>query len=257
MGVTPDLLKHYEELGMIVPRRSDSGYRYYPFQTAMYLIECIRLRNYGMTLREIREILTEHGVKDDQVNRRLSENMGHLRQEILLDEALTEDYEEFLKWKEALANRDWDWEIRRSRPMCFLPHTDRDDFLQDPRIYEILKDWMSYIPIVKSCMKVEEKGQITWGFVVRESDLQKLQLPLNGVVEQIPSRKVFYYKFRAPLVTMREETGADFSHPAEELLRSLNLKSTGAYYRATLMPADWEQDINRQYGYYAYTLKEE
>ena len=28
LGVTPDLLKHYEDQGIIQPTRSDSGYRY-------------------------------------------------------------------------------------------------------------------------------------------------------------------------------------------------------------------------------------
>ena len=40
LGVTPDLLKHYEDQGIIRPSRSDSGYRYYPFNTTMLLIEC-------------------------------------------------------------------------------------------------------------------------------------------------------------------------------------------------------------------------
>ena len=59
LGVTPDFLKHYEELGLIHSVRRENGYRYYPFHETMFLIECIRLRNYGMTLREIREILKQ------------------------------------------------------------------------------------------------------------------------------------------------------------------------------------------------------
>ena len=168
LGVTPDLLKHYEDQGIIRPSRSDSGYRYYPFNTTMLLIECIRLRNYGMTLREIRDILTAHRQDNASVNRRLSENVEHMKEEILLDEALAADYEIFLNWAEPLKSQDSDWEIRWSRPMAFLPHTDRYDFLQDPRIYEILKSWMSYIPIVKSSMKAKRDGRITWGLLVEE-----------------------------------------------------------------------------------------
>ena len=84
LGVTPDLLKHYEDQGIIQPGRSGSGYRYYPFNTTMILIECIRLRNYGMTLREIREILTAHKLDNAAVSRRLSENVDHMKEEILL-----------------------------------------------------------------------------------------------------------------------------------------------------------------------------
>ena len=95
LGVTPDLLKHSEEQGIIHPQRSESGYRIYPFPKTMTLIECIRLRNYGMTLREIGEILTAHRLTDEAVEKRLSENMRCLWEEMLLDEALTEDYARF------------------------------------------------------------------------------------------------------------------------------------------------------------------
>ena len=255
LGVTPDLLKHYEDQGIIQPIRSDSGYRYYPFNTTMLLIECIRLRNYGMTLREIREILTAHRHDNASVNRRLSENVEHMREEILLDEALAADYENFLNWAEPLKSQDSDWEIRWSRPMAFLPHTDRYDFLQDPRIYEILKSWMSYIPIVKSSMKAERDGRITWGLLVEERMIRQLHLPFNDIVEFYPPYKVFYYKFRAALTHSSLESFDSPSHPAFQALHALNLEPHDAYFRTTLMPADWQKDLGYQYGYYAIPLK--
>ena len=70
------------------------------------------------------------------MERIFDERMELLRQENLLNEELITDYGQFLQWKESLNGRDWDWEIRRSRPMCFLPHTDGYEFLEDARIYE-------------------------------------------------------------------------------------------------------------------------
>ena len=255
LGVTPDLLKHYEDQGIIQPTRSDSGYRYYPFTTTMLLIECIRLRNYGMTLREIREILAAHQLSTAAVSSRLAENVEHMKEEILLDEALTADYEEFLAWQAPLSERDFDWEIRWSKPMAFLPHTDKYDFLQDPRIYEILKSWMSYIPIVKSSMKAERNGRITWGLLVEERMIRQLKLPVNDIVEFYPPYKVFYYKFRAPLMHSSFENFDTPSHPAFQALRELNLEPRNGYFRTTLMPADWQRDIGYQYGYYAIPVK--
>ena len=255
LGVTPDLLKHYEDQGIIQPTRSDSGYRYYPFSTTMLLIECIRLRNYGMTLREIREILAAHQLSTAAVSSRLAENVEHMKEEILLDEALTADYEEFLAWQAPLSERDFDWEIRWSKPMAFLPHTDKYDFLQDPRIYEILKSWMSYIPIVKSSMKAERNGRITWGLLVEERMIRQLKLPVNDIVEFYPPYKVFYYKFRAPLMHSSFENFDTPSHPAFQALRELNLEPRNGYFRTTLMPADWQRDIGYQYGYYAIPVK--
>ena len=47
------MLKHYEDVGIIQSERSESGYRFYSFITTIDLIKSIRLRNYGLTLREI------------------------------------------------------------------------------------------------------------------------------------------------------------------------------------------------------------
>ena len=256
VGVTPDFLKHYEEMGIIQSNRSESGYRYYSFHTTIELIESIRLRNYGIPLREIREFLHGHKTDNEQMDQILSEKIEMLRQEIQLDEALVADYDVFLRWREELAERGWDWEIRRSSPMLFLPHTDRYDFLKDQRIYEILNSWMSYIPIVKSSLKLGPDGQVTWGFIAAESDVLHLSLPVNEVVERIPAKKTFYYKFRSATLRLHEESRDNIDHPAFRLLRSLQLESEDTYFRTTVMPADWKQNLGYQYGFYAIPLKE-
>ena len=254
MGVTPDLLKHYEELGVITAVRSESGYRYYPFSTSVTLLECIRLRNYGMTLREIKSIITDHSVKTQDVFGQLDKNVEALRQKCRFNEALIRDYEEFLEWREPLNTRDSDWCIRWSHPMYFLPHTSGTDFLDDPRIYEILQSWMSHIPIVKSALRVQPSGTVTWGFVIEQAKQKALGLPINDVVVSIPSRKVFYYQFRKLLENFQGDKPAADDVPAFDVLHSLGLCGTDEYYRVTVMPADWQESLICQYGYYAIAL---
>lgn len=256
LGVTPDFLKHYEDMGIIHSQRSESGYRYYSFITTIELIESIRLRNYGLTLREIRDVLTDHCANNTRMDQIFDEKMETLQQEIQLNEALLEEYTDFRRWKETLEDRDWDWEIRRSRPMCFLPHTDRFEFLEDPRIYELLNTWMSFIPVVKSTMRREQNGRITWGFIAEEATVQRLQLPINEIVQRLPSQRIFYYKFRSSVLRHEEETIDNPEHPAFKLLHSMGMESEGDYFRTTLMPADWKMTLGYQYGFYAIPLKD-
>ena len=257
LGVTPDLLKHYEEMGILQPERSESGYRYYPFHTTTVIIEAVRLRNYGFTLREIEQILTTGETGSAVMEELISSNMQRLEQEIELDRALLEDYEAFQRWRQPLEMADSDWEIRRSEPMCFLPHTEKDEFLQDPRIYEVLNPWMSFIPVVKSSMRVAADGRIFWGFIARERDVEKLRLPVNDVVIRIPSQKIFYYKFRGKIITMNQERESQKEkHPAFRVLCSLGLSCSGDYYRTILRSADWKPSSGEQYGYYALPIDE-
>ena len=254
LGVTPDLLKHYEDAGLIKPDRSESGYRYYRFNTAMLLIESIRLRNYGMTLREIREILVENSFDNCTMENRLASNMHLLREEISLNEALVQDYEEFLEWKKPLDDRDFDWSIRWSKPMYFLPHTDGERFLDEPLIYEILRSWMSHIPVVKSSLRLGADGQLTWGFVIEQDKQNRLCLPLNDSVIALPSRKMLYYQFRARIPRIADEHPS--LNPAMQILSRMNLKPDGPAYRTTLMPCNWKKGIENQYGYYAVPIAE-
>ena len=79
MGVTPDFLKHYEENGLLQVRYRESGYRYYNFDQSSRILEYMRLRNYGVSVKEMNAMLgdddeaeealrwyAEHGVAEAQ-----------------------------------------------------------------------------------------------------------------------------------------------------------------------------------------------
>lgn len=57
MGVTPDFLKHYEECGLLDVHHSENGYRYFNFDQSSRILEYMRLRNYGVTVKEMRAML--------------------------------------------------------------------------------------------------------------------------------------------------------------------------------------------------------
>ena len=250
LGVTPDLLKHYEELGLLKPVRSKSGYRYYSFDTAFMLFESIRLRNYGMTLREIQLILAQKTVSGQKMEERFRNNMEVLRMEASFNQALADDYEEFLEWREPLRERDADWSIRWSRPMCFLPHAVGDEFLDNPELYDIHREWMSLVPLVKASLQVRADGKRVWGLIIERSKLERLGLPVNAMVEEIPSHKLFYYQFKGRMPEASKEA-PDQTNPAFRLLAAMNLKAKHEYYRTSVMPCDWEKGFQYQYGYYA------
>lgn len=58
MGVSPDLLKLYEEYGLIAPRRDPgSQYRYYNIYDGGQLVSCLTLRNMGFSVRQTADAL--------------------------------------------------------------------------------------------------------------------------------------------------------------------------------------------------------
>lgn len=254
MGVTPDLLKHYEEVGILVPERSSSGYRYYPFTHSHRLMACIRLRNCGLTLKEIKDALCrEAGDPDtaerltEETNSVISRNFDQLRSQISHTELLIKNHEEFLPRKAILDSSGSDWSIQMSEGIYFLPHTRGCDFLDDPRIYEILRYWIREIPIVKSAVRITEKQDRIWGLLIKESYARELQLPLNTVVEYVPPARTFFYYTKGQRIRAAYESAELSEHPAFRNIHSMNLKPAPSYLRVEMMPAVWSSEFQQSH----------
>jgi DNA-binding transcriptional MerR regulator len=59
LGVTPRTLKYYEELGIVVPVRSEGGYRLYEAADLDRLARVLRMRSLGFSLTTITAMLQQ------------------------------------------------------------------------------------------------------------------------------------------------------------------------------------------------------
>lgn len=58
LDITPRTIRYYEELGLIQPKRSNGGTRYYTRKNRARLKLILRGRRFGFQLKEIREMIT-------------------------------------------------------------------------------------------------------------------------------------------------------------------------------------------------------
>ena len=58
-GVSTHFLKFYEEKGILHPKVKENGYRYYDIRDASLVLECHRMKNMGLSVRQI-----EKGIND-------------------------------------------------------------------------------------------------------------------------------------------------------------------------------------------------
>ena len=61
-GIGVDSIRYYEEIGIIKPERSESGYRHYSIHDIWRLNVIRDLRSIGFTMEQIREYLDHHTV---------------------------------------------------------------------------------------------------------------------------------------------------------------------------------------------------
>lgn len=201
MGVTPDFLKYYQQVGLLNSQTAENGYRYYGFGESFKILECMRLKNYGFSVREREALLGENM---QSLQEKMDKQIQALEQKVAFEQQVIASHHAFSDWLRRMDGKAADWSIEWSEEMLFLPHTSRRSFLDDPRIYEILKDWIGSMPLVRSCMKIQspleppfrpECSDFVWGLIVPQHTAQEIGLPVNGAVIPLPRKKIFQYSF--------------------------------------------------------------
>lgn len=229
MGVTPDFLKHYEEQGLVHASHRNGGYRFYDFQQSARILEYMRLRNCGVPLKDIRTMLSSTSNESIAM---LDERFEELKKRIEFETALLEEHERFKAWYAKRLDKPIDWEIRDVEAFCFLPHSDRHDFLKDERIYNILKNWVAWMPVVKSCLLLDptqssQPVPFEWGLAIPASKANRYRLPRNSIVSESPAGKALIYHFIDDAKNNSFESLTQYKHPIFNLIRSLSLKPAG------------------------------
>ncbi len=100
LGVRPGTLRYYEALRLLpTPRRSGGGYRLYDGQARQRLAFIANAKSLGLTLREIRQIITARSsgrLPCDAVRPMLSEHVRNIDQQIARLQALKSDLQTIL-----------------------------------------------------------------------------------------------------------------------------------------------------------------
>ena len=222
MGVTPDFLKYYEQQGILSSNTQENGYRYFPFNQSGKILECMRLKNYGFSVREIEELFASDLTT---IQEKTDSQILALEKRMAFEHRLIDEHRQFSQWLNRMNGKPTDWNITWGEEMLFLPHTNGQAFLEDPRIYEILRDWTAEMPMVKSCLEIPvpqpglhslpDDSHLRWGMVVKRSYAEENHLPVNGAVKKLPKRKLFQFFFNGT------EGTNDGVMPVDDALRQL------------------------------------
>lgn len=203
MGVTPDFLKHYEQYRLVSYESGANGYRYYPFGQSCRILECLRLRGYGLSIHDMDVLLNDKDA--DSVMEKLDARADEIERQILLQQAVIAEQRALSRWHARMRGKRFDWRVETSEDMLFLPHTSQKNFLEDERIYDVLGDYIALMPMVKSCMQVHlgASGQplppaqtdYAWGLTLPAAQAERFALPVTDVLERLPARKTLYLDF--------------------------------------------------------------
>lgn len=103
LGVGPDTLRYYERLGLLKPKRTESGYRLYDPETLERVRFIRAAQSLGLSLGEIHEVLEVAQAQPPcaHVRKLLREKLQKVREQVARLEALSALLAEHLAYAEA------------------------------------------------------------------------------------------------------------------------------------------------------------
>lgn len=204
LGVTPDLLKHYEKYRIISSEKhGDGGYRFYDFNQAPLILESKKFQRMGFTLREI-ESLLNHGTVDNLMDN-MMEKTDLLAEEIKDKQLVLNSSKQLCKVLVELKNNHFDgrWYIGKLPSFYFFPHSNGYNFApQSKTVLKNLANWIDSMPVVEQCIRIfydsKEYKELIFGLSINEDDAETLKLFSNEPVEKIEENWGLIYQSSQP-----------------------------------------------------------
>ena len=182
-GVSTHFLKFYEEKGILHPRVQENGYRYYDIRDASLVLECFRMKNMGLSVRQI-----EKGINDcteQEVGEMLQQRENVLQSQLHEQQMHLQGLQN-LRVALRLCEQG-EWSVRTVPDVWYLPHTIGKEFVQDSRIYDQLPQWLDWMPVVTSAQIVRGNDahaeRMEWGL-----GLEQVEAALLGFAPQEPAQ---------------------------------------------------------------------
>ena len=173
-GVSTHFLKFYEEKGILHPRVQENGYRYYDIRDASLVLECFRMKNMGLSVRQI-----EKGINDctEQEVAEMLQQRENVLQSQLHEQQMHLQGLQNLRVALRLCEQG-EWSVRTVPDVWYLPHTIGKEFVQDSRIYDQLPQWLDWMPVVTSAQIARGNDahaeRMEWGLGLEQAEAAQL-----------------------------------------------------------------------------------
>ncbi len=197
-GVTPDFVKYHEKNGVLEPKITDNGYRYYTPVRVSNVSECVKLKNMGFTGREIMELTAEKNYAEtiELFNSRREDIENRIR----FLKGVLEYTDDMAGTLNAYDERAWN--VGWFDDFYFLVQT-RNFTFEGIGNEHILREWQKWQPVVRATARVDGRPDqppvIDWGVAVPASFAREQGLNISKPVEYIPAARYLEYFDRRPI----------------------------------------------------------
>ncbi len=245
MCVSLDFIRFYENKGLIQATiDAKNGYHYYDVSQseAIYLIQ--QYRRLGCSVNEVVELMQNSNLA--QLQQKCAA-LAQTHRETMKTSRYATHYLE--KMQDALASPNGTWYISRVPAIWFLPHTDGDDYLQDPAYTDAYRDWVEHAPLFFSLDKWELRADgtlkaIRHGRALECSVAEDFGFAPGAAAERYPQKRCLEYYLDS--TDFGSSLGLRNLQPAFDIIREKDFRVDGdAFLRHIAFYTEYGQPHNR------------
>ena len=191
LGISADLLRYYEEKGVVSPEKDPvNNYRYYDTWDINYLIDCLWYKNFGFGIEQVARMVTE--CTYDTLLDTLDEKSRQIREAILHQERLLQRIQKFKERLEVTKSYVGKYEVRECRPFYYYINRHNSEYDNRTSTLDISHRWLKYMPFTRRYFEIPENAMkggsddYEWGFSVIKQYVDELDIDVSPPVREMP-----------------------------------------------------------------------
>lgn len=202
LGISPDLLRHYEKKGIVHPLKDSSNdYRYYEPWDINFLMDCIWYKSFHFTLEQVAHIITDSTAQE--VAEQLDQKVVQLRDQIRRNELLVRRAREHRADLARLDSQVGQCILRDSPEIVRYLNRRGDLYDSSQELQSISQAWLEYMPFTHRCFELPvssisregNRTQVNWGFSLTPDYVRELGVKVQPPLACLESQPSIYTVF--------------------------------------------------------------
>ncbi len=200
LGISPDLIRYYEEKGVVTPQKDPfNNYRYFDTWDINFLIDCLWFKNFGFGIEQVANIVSQN-TYDDLIGN-LIRRGDEIEESIRYQELLLQRIRKYTEILHKLRGYIGKCAIRRSSEFVRYINRHNTTYDENTELQQLSRQWLKYMPFSRRYFEVPEDGltgegdDYAWGFSIAMPYVEAFKIEVKPPVQLVPSQLCIHSAF--------------------------------------------------------------
>jgi DNA-binding transcriptional MerR regulator len=202
LGISPDLIRYYEEKGVVSPAKDPyNNYRHYDTWDINYLIDCLWYKNFGFGIDEVARMFSE--CTYDELLEKLGEKSDEILAAIRRQELLLGRIRKYCERLTATKSYIGKCDMRRNAEFVYYINRTNSEYDNRAELQELSRRWLKYMPFSRRYFEIPRSGlygggdSYSWGFSLGMQYVEEFGIEIKRPIEFMSSRLCIHSAFKS------------------------------------------------------------